>query len=515
VKKPQFVFFPPTVHFDKKTAAMAQSELNERKWVLLLCLCAAIHVFVFPAAFPFFNNVDEEAHFDLAVKYSHGHVPRALEPLSDESLDYSIFYSSLEYLWPPPPGQPFPPPMWIWPADKAAPVLAARKALWNDLNHEASQPPLYYTMAGLWWHAGKLCGFHGGFLLYWLRFLNLVLVAVLVWLGYVAARLVFPGERFLQLGVPAVLAFFPQTAFYSIQNDVLSPVCFGAAFVLLVHLGRAETPGIRLGAAAGLALAATFLTKFSNLPLLAVAAVFAGLKARRLARAGKLRAAVPALLALGLCAGLPMLGWLAWCKYNFGDFTGTAAKIQFLGWTHKPLGEWGHHPIFTPLGLGTFIFKLMARFWRGEFLWHGQPLASPAVDAVYVISSAGLVILALAGLRPRFAGTTESQRSALWFGFWSFIAAGAFLGFLSIIYDFHNCANPSRAYPCFVSGRLTLGALIPFVMLYVYGLDRALGCVKNNRIGPLLLAGMLLFVLASEIATDWPAFSSQYNWFHM
>ena len=140
---------------------------------------------------------------------------------------------------------------------------------------------------------------------------------------------------------------------------------------------------------------------------------------------------------------------------------------------------------------------------------------APAVDAVYVISSAGLVILALAGLRPRFAGATESQRSALWFGFWSFITAGAFLGFLSIIYDFHNCANPSRAYPCFVSGRLMLGALIPFVMLYVYGLDRALGCVKNNRIGPLLLAGMLLFVLASEIATDWPAFSSQYNWFHM
>jgi hypothetical protein len=58
---------------------MALSELNERKWVLLLCVFAAIHVFIFSATFPFFNDVDEQAHFDLVVKYSHGHVPRTLE----------------------------------------------------------------------------------------------------------------------------------------------------------------------------------------------------------------------------------------------------------------------------------------------------------------------------------------------------------------------------------------------------------------------------------------------------
>jgi hypothetical protein len=38
---------------------MPQSESNESKWVFLFCLLAAIHVFVFSAAFPFFNNVDE------------------------------------------------------------------------------------------------------------------------------------------------------------------------------------------------------------------------------------------------------------------------------------------------------------------------------------------------------------------------------------------------------------------------------------------------------------------------
>ncbi len=49
-----------------------------------------------------------------------------------------------------------------------------------------------------------------------------------------------------------------------------------------------------------------------------------------------------------------MAAWMAWCKINFGDFTGSALKIQFLGWTHKPFAEWFHHPIFTRAGLLVF-----------------------------------------------------------------------------------------------------------------------------------------------------------------
>ena len=51
------------------------SEAQERSFVWLLCLLAAVHVFVFSAAFPFFTNVDEPAHFDLVINYSQGHIP--------------------------------------------------------------------------------------------------------------------------------------------------------------------------------------------------------------------------------------------------------------------------------------------------------------------------------------------------------------------------------------------------------------------------------------------------------
>jgi hypothetical protein len=42
---------------------------TERKLVLLFCMAAAFHVFVFSAAFPFFDNLDEPMHLDLALKY--------------------------------------------------------------------------------------------------------------------------------------------------------------------------------------------------------------------------------------------------------------------------------------------------------------------------------------------------------------------------------------------------------------------------------------------------------------
>jgi len=495
---------------------MAQSESIERKWVLLLCLLAAVHVFIFSAAFPLINNVDEQAHFDLVVKYSHGRPPRSLEQDSKESMQYTVIYGSQEFFWPPEtfPGKQIPPPPWTQPPEKIMPLFQAREAAWQSANHESGQPPLYYALAGFWWDVGKHLGFEGGFLVYWLRFLNILFVATLVCLGYAVAKEIFPENSFLRLGVPALLAFMPQTALYSITNDVLSPLCFGAAFLCLVKLSRVEIPGVRLGTFAGLCLAATFLTKMSNLPLLAVAFAAVLLKILRLAKSGKLRASLPSLASLSLCAGLPMAAWLAWCKINFGDFTGTAAKIHMLTWTRKPFGQWWHHPIFTPHGFWIFLHDLLSSFWQGEFLWHGKSMALPAVSVAFAILSVCMVGAAMICLASRFSTATSSQTESLWLAFWSFIAAIAFLGFLSIIYDFHDCFYPSPEHPYFTSGRLMLGALIPFMLLFVYGMDRVLKKF-GDRTKFFALAAIVLLMLTSEIATDWPAFSSPYNWFHM
>jgi len=491
--------------------------MRERTIVCLLSLVAAVHVFVFSAAFPFFNNVDEYAHFDLVLKYSQGQIPRQLEPLSKETTSYIAVYDALEiYLWPSnncPTEQT--PPLWTQPMEKAAPLLVSRQKGWEKvINHEAWQPPLYYALAALWWHGGRWLGLDGGSLLLWVRCLDILLVVALVWLGHITARILFPENLFLRIGVPALLATMPQTTFYSISNDVLSPLCYGVSFILLIRWLQVDVPGVRLGTCVGLALAATDLTKISNLPLLTVSAGIVLFKSYRLAAAGKLRAALPMLAALFFCAVLPMAAWAVWCKYNFGDFTGAGAGAHFFGLTHKPFSEWWHHPIFTPPGLWTFVSGLTATFWRGEILWHRVPLALPTVDWFYVGSSVSLVIAALVALLPRFKQASGRQRQALTLAFLNVAVAVAFLGFLSVICDFHNNFNPSREHPYFTLGRLMLGALIPFLLLYLYGLDRALNRLSlQTKFVALTL--LILFMLVSEITADWAVFFSRYNWFHM
>jgi len=134
--------------------------MKERRIVLFLCCLAAIHVFIFSAAFPFFNNVDEPIHFDLVVKYSHGHVPRALEPLSPESAQFLSLYTSMAYLGEPDffPNHQFPPPPWMQPVETVRQNLLVNETAWQQqTNYESSQPPLYYALGGGGIGASRKC----------------------------------------------------------------------------------------------------------------------------------------------------------------------------------------------------------------------------------------------------------------------------------------------------------------------------------------------------------------------
>lgn len=500
---------------------------NERKIVWLICVAAAVHVFVFAAAFPVFNQLDEGCHFDLVVRYSHGQLPRGLQPMCREASLYLLTYRSPEFMGLPTdsPNGGFPTPFWAQHSlDQATMQQAAFEQAatnWESAkkfpfwtNYETSQPPLYYALAGLWWRIGQWLGLGGLHLVYWLRFLNVALVATLVWIGHRAAKEIFPDQPFFTLGVPALIALAPMQAFYSIQNDVLSPVCFGITFILLMRLWPAEVPGALLCTMTGLSLAATFLTKLSNVPLLAVVAIFIAIKICQLAKSRMLPHSFPALLLLFVCAALPAVAWVAWTKIAFGDLTGSAAKLKFITWTLKPFGEWWHHPIFTPEGLWIFSSQLADTFWQGSIHWHDNLLMLPSVNAIYAMLTLGLLAFALLSLLTR-KPATDFPRRVLWFSFGCLAAGAAFLAFLSIIYDFGICMDPSREHPYFAEGRLILGGMIPFLLLYLYGLDYLLRSVRNHFTRAIVLAAMILFMLISEIVTDWTVFSTQYNWYHL
>src|SRR5438093_5842527 len=106
---------------------------NERVLILLLCVAAALRVFIFSAAFPFFSNIDEHLHFDLITQYSHRHGPHSFDRINEETLNWIVPYASPEFLFPPErfPGGKFPTPLWKEPWAKAGPEIAAKRAPWS------------------------------------------------------------------------------------------------------------------------------------------------------------------------------------------------------------------------------------------------------------------------------------------------------------------------------------------------------------------------------------------------
>lgn len=491
--------------------------LYERKVILLLCAIGALRVFIFSAAFPFFNNVDEQAHVDLVMKYARGHVPRDLGQYSSESAYYISLYGTPEFFMAPQQFETkdFPPPNWMLPAEQRDDVVKRNSDWWrSNQNHESGEPPLYYALAGLWLNLGRVSGITGGWLLYWVRFLNMFVAAALVWVGFVAAKLVFPDRQFMRLSVPLLLAVWPQTAFYSIQSDVLSPLCFGVAFVALIKFLQAEQPTLYLAVLLGLALAATCLVKFGNVPLLAVALGAATFKVRQLARTRRLPAIIGSLSLLMFSVTLPIALWFVWNVQTFGDLTATAAKIEFLGWTRKPITSWLPHPIFSFRGLKEFWPELVASFWRGELLWHGRRLVSHLSDVFYWVSSTAAIGFTVTTLVRRDTQINLRQRSNLWLALLSFAVLVVSTVLLSISFDYGECVYPSREHPYFTSGRLLSAAAVPFFLFYAQTIDALLSPIRRLPLRVLLFGGIVLFIVVSEIILSWPAFSSHYNLFH-
>lgn len=480
------------------------------RWIVVgLCALAAIRVFIFAAAFPFFNNVDEQAHVDLVVKYSHGQIPRGIEPFASEAALYFAIYSSPEYFVKPEQyGGNYPPPAWLISPEERRKILDEEIPFWEArANHESGEPPLYYATAGAWMNFGRGLGLRGMSLLYWVRFLNLALAACLVWIGFAVARSIFPENQFVQLGVPALLATWPQSAFYSIQGDAFSPILFGIAFLGLTKILQ-ERVGIFLPIWTGFAIAATCLIKTSNLPLPIVAIIFV---AWTMFRGGERSTNLLAFASFVLAVAIPLGIWFAWNSQHFGDLTATHSKIELLGWTRKPVTQWLPHPIFTIHGLREFWPELSASFWRGEFVWGLTRMASGFADAFYSISTALIMITSVIFL---MRGTDKDRQSHLWLALLSFISIVAFLVVLSISFDFGKCPYPSREHPYFTSGRLLNAAAVPFFLLFAYVINRVSGWTKREWLRWTLLGATLLLLCVSQLQANAPAFSSRYNFFH-
>lgn len=479
--------------------------------MLGLCVLGSLRVFLFSAAFPFFNNVDEQAHFDLVYKYSLGRLPKAaVEPFDRRAAELIVLHGSPEYLRDPQLG-PAPPPRWDGGHASGSPGFEREVAAWiSDKNHECGSFPSYYVLAGSWCALGRWIGLSGGQLLYWVRFLNVPLFAVLVWLTWRVARTLYPDDHLPRIALPLLIAFFPQDLFYAINSDSISPVLYAWLFWLLLRC-NCEKRAHAHYLLAGLVAAAAVLTKLSNVTVLAFLLVFLLFQFRRAKDPtdGRLSRNAVLLAAMAVPVGL----WLARNSIVMGDMTASIEKMKILGWTRKPIEQLWNHPIRTPSGLFYFLGRLTETFWRGEFVWYRERIASTGLDVFYLISTGFLLFLALVGAFAHRASLSSNLRLALSMSFGVIVASVLLLAVLSALFDFGACFYPSRARPYFVSGRLIAGALVPFCIVFITGLKEFFSIWSRPAHVLLAIVLIVIVITAGEVALSIDVFSSPYNWF--
>jgi len=504
--------------YPTKNSLVAFISNHEKKFIVLFVILAAVRLFLFNAAFPFFNNVDEQLHFDMVYKYSIGEIPKKeVVDYSPGSIELIILYETREYLHKPEKfrGGQFPPPIWNYPFVTESRYFSSRAKYWErQRNLEAFAFPLPYFLEAQWFKTGKAMGMEGGYLLYWLRFLNIPVFALLIWLSWITAKEFFPDEPLMYIGVPLVLAFFPQDLFYAITNDTFSALFCGLAFFLLIQIYFKERSSL-YHAFAGLSVAAAFMSKISNIALPALFFLIIFLKVKRLLFAKRFREYLPRLVVLLLCAGIPV-GILFLRNYLvLGDLLGTTEIIKFKGWVAKPFSELWSHPIFTLKGLSFFLAELTKSFWRGEFFWHGEALAHRWADILYVFTTFLFLSVSLYFLFLKKREEKDEKRFVLFMSFFVLLVSVLFLAFLSIRWDFGTWFYPSREVPYFLSGRLISKVIIPFLILYIYGI-RTLFLKINRYCHPLFVVLLIVILISlSEISLTLPVFKSEFNWFHL
>lgn len=518
-----------------------RSHRLEKAAIAGLCAIAAVRVFLFAAAFPLFNNMDEQAHVDLVLKYARGYWPsQLLERFDRESARLFAWYGTPEYVTPPSrfPGGRAPPPSWQRPLEDIEQSLSTREQRWlGRVNHEGHSPPVYYVLAGLWYRLADLIDGDAGHRLYWVRFLNVPCIVLLIWFAYRFCATALPERPELRLGVPLLLAFLPLDVFYAINSDAIAPTLGVISLLAMLKWYRLDTPGVMVSITTGLLVAANFLVKYTHLAIPVVFFVLILVKTGRALRGKRHRRWWRAPLWAGLALSLPIVLYGVRNLVLFGHLTGTNDKVEILGWSHNTVAQACQHPIFTFGGFSDFWKRLMPTLWRGEFRWHLNPIASPAADAFYLASSS--ILLFAAAVRNATSSWRAHRRAANEPGateettsggatiaramLWSSLGLSVLcLVALSAAFDYGACFYPSREFPYFASGRLIGSALVPFLVLYMDGaaslfqpLERMFGG-RARAAGALAIAISSCVVMSvSEIQLTKPFFANPYNWFHL
>lgn len=275
----------------------------------------------------------------------------------------------------------------------------------SGYQYVANHPPLYYAlMAPLYLLSTSLSPLQQQYLL---RLAAIPLGLITVYAAYRLARSLFPGDAFLAVTVPGLVAFQPQISYEAamVNNDIVA-IALTSLMLWGLVVGIRDRFPLKLCVAIGVALGAGLLAKSTTIsiaPVIALAVLFAvGWRDWR----GLLQCGA----AIGAPAVLLALPWYLFLYRTYGDFSGLA-RVEELQYWNSPMGSF-----FSLLFNPTFVVNRFRETW-GEFGWRLIHLRTPllwAIGILTVLSLVGLAIYLLGVVRRRPLLTASDPMPATW-----------------------------------------------------------------------------------------------------
>ena len=362
--------------------------------VVLLVLYAAKQIFSVAAFYPFSGH-DELAHFSyVRTVVTEGRLP--------ELPDLKTWRAGLNGGEPPRtdgiPAELYPycrytldwycePDNARWSADPPRIVTVPGLGYFpSGYQYAANHPPLYYaTMAPLSMLSAAMSPVAQHYLL---RLAAIPFGLVTVYAAYRATRTLFPGDAFLAVTVPVLVAFQPQISYEAamVNNDIVA-IALTSLILWGVVAGVRDRFPLRLCLALGIALGLDLLAKGTAITIAPVIA-------------GAVLLAIPwrdwnGLLVRGAVIGVPAAllaaPWYLFLYRTYGDFSGLERVAELQYW-NNPMGSF-----LELLADPSFVAGRFRETW-GEFGWrliHLRPSLLWAIAIPTIAAVVGLVVYAV------------------------------------------------------------------------------------------------------------------------
>jgi 4-amino-4-deoxy-L-arabinose transferase-like glycosyltransferase len=362
-----------------------------RFMVVLLILYAVKQLFSVAAYYPFSGH-DELAHFSyVRTLASEGRLPQLPElktwraglnggdpPPTDEIPAELYPFCRFTLDWYCDPDSP------RWGANPPRIVTVPGMGYFpSGYQYAANHPPLYYaTMVPLYAASSAASPVAQQYLL---RLAAIPFGLLTVYSAYRATQTLFPGDAFLVVTVPALVAFQPQISYEAamVNNDIVA-IALTSLIVWGLIAGMKERFPLRLCAVLGVVLGLDLLSKATAItvaPIIAAALVLGvGWRDWR------------GLLTRGAVVGIPAIllsaPWYLFLYRTYGDFSGLA-RLQELQYWNGPMGSF-----FELLSDPDFILNRFKETW-GEFGWRQIHLRPWLLWAIAIPTILGIVGLAV------------------------------------------------------------------------------------------------------------------------